>query len=56
MCYYQKLEKILKVQQGEYIEKYFQILKSQAPPHTSNMHTFSMSNYEFKFLTRSARP
>ena len=48
----QKNEKILKIQQGEFIENYPQILKPWSPPH--NMHTFFLSNYEFKFLTRSA--
>ena len=45
-------KKFLKIQQGELIENYSQILKSWAPLH--NMHTFFLSNYEFKFLTRSA--
>ena len=46
-----KMKILKKIQQRELIENNSQILKSRAPPH--NMHTFFLSNYEFKFLTRS---
>ena len=47
-----KIEKFIKIQQGEQIENYCQILKSWALQH--NMHKFFLSNFEVKFLTRSA--
>ena len=52
MCENKKIEKFPKLQQGEKIKNYSQILKSWTPPHY--MHTFFLSNYRFKFLTKSA--
>ena len=49
----QKFWKISKNSTGEKIENYSEILKSWAPLH--NMHAFFLLNYEFKFLTRSAK-
>ena len=48
----QKNWKISKNSTGGKMENYSQILKSWGPPH--NMHTFFLSNYQFKFLTRSS--